>query len=50
VLFPQVKLTEPLLLECQEFITCMEERRGPLSDAKLGLEVVEALEVAHKSM
>jgi predicted dehydrogenase len=50
VVFPQVKLAEPLLLECQEFIECMRERRKPLSDAKLGLRVVEALEAAHKLM
>ena len=47
---PQVQLTEPLLLECQEFIQCMKERRKPLSDAKLGLHVVESLEAAHKLM
>ncbi|MBA7700598.1 hypothetical protein ES703_109314 [subsurface metagenome] len=47
---PQVDLTEPLLLECQEFIKCMAERRQPLSDAKHALEVVKTLEAAHKLM
>lgn len=42
--FPRVKLAEPLLLECQEFMECIEERRKPLSDARLGLKVVETLE------
>ena len=41
---PQVELTEPLLLQCQEFIKCVEERRQPVSDASLGLKVVETLE------
>jgi UDP-2-acetamido-3-amino-2,3-dideoxy-glucuronate N-acetyltransferase len=50
VTFPRVKLAEPLLLECQEFIRCMAERKQPLSDAKLGLTVVETLEAAHLSM
>ncbi len=50
VVFPQVPLAEPLLLECQEFIECMRERRRPLSDARLGLQVVEALEAAQQSM
>jgi len=50
VFSPRVDLTEPLLLECQEFIKCVRERRNPLSDAKLGLKVVEALEEADKSM
>jgi len=34
VFSPRVDLTEPLFLECQEFIKCMKERREPLSDAK----------------
>jgi len=42
--FPQLALTEPLLLECQEFVKCITERRQPLSDAKQGVEVVKALE------
>ena len=48
--FPQLALTEPLLLECQEFVQCMAERTQPLSDAKHGLEVVKGLEGASKSM
>ena len=47
---PQVDLTEPLRLECQEFVKCIRERKKPVSDAKLGLEVVEALEAADKLM
>lgn len=49
-IFPRVELAEPLLLECREFIECMMERKQPLSDAKLGLEVVKTLEAAHKSI
>jgi len=48
VMFPRVQLTEPLLIECREFIKCMRERRQPLSDAKLGLEVVATLEAADR--
>ena len=50
IIFPRVELAEPLLLEGQEFIKCMKERKQPLSDAKQGLEVVKALEAADKSM
>lgn len=50
VVLPQIQLTEPLLLECQEFIKCMTERKEPLSNAKLGLQVVEALETAENLM
>ncbi len=50
IVLPQIKLAEPLLLECQEFINCMAERRQPLSSAKLGLKVVEAVEMAENLM
>lgn len=50
VSLPQIDLTEPLLLECQEFAKCMRERRQPLSDARQGVEVVKTLEATHKSM
>jgi predicted dehydrogenase len=48
VVLPRVELTEPLSLECQEFINCQAERRQPLSDARQGLEVVKALEELQK--
>ncbi|MFC1864259.1 Gfo/Idh/MocA family protein [Chloroflexota bacterium] len=47
---PEVDLTEPLFLECQDFIKCIKERSQPLSDAKHALEVVKILEAAHKSL
>ncbi len=50
VSYPQVNLTEPLLLECQEFIKCMRERKEPLSNAQLGLKVVEAIETSESLM
>ena len=49
-IFPRVELTEPLRLECQDFIQCISQRKKPLSDAKLGLRVTEALEAAQKLM
>jgi UDP-2-acetamido-3-amino-2,3-dideoxy-glucuronate N-acetyltransferase len=50
VQFPPVPSTEPLLLECREFVECLKERRQPLSDGKLGLEVVKTLEAASQSI
>lgn len=50
VAFPRLDTTEPLLLECQEFLNCIRERRQPLSDARQGLEVVRTLETAQKLM
>ena len=41
---PQLDLTEPLFLECQDFIKCMAERKQPLSDAKQGADVVRSLQ------
>lgn len=41
---PPLAHSEPLLLECQQFVHCMEDRSKPLSDGKLGLEVVQTLE------
>lgn len=50
VVLPRVNLTEPLFLECQEFIQCMTKRKQPLSDAKQGLEVVKTLEAIEEAM
>jgi predicted dehydrogenase len=40
---PRVSGAEPLKLECQHFIDCIEERREPLSSGKASLEVVRIL-------
>lgn len=50
VFMPQVDLTEPLLLECQHFIHCIEHRCQPLSGGQQGLEVVQILEAIEKAM
>jgi len=48
--FPQCALTEPLLLECRDFIHSIAERKKPLADARMGLTVVKALEMAENLM
>jgi len=50
VLLPRLSPTEPLFLECQDFVKCVAERNQPLSDAKQALEVVKALEAAAQLM
>lgn len=50
VILPPLNLTEPLFLECQEFIHCIKDRCQPLSDGKQGLEVVRVVEAAQKSL
>jgi UDP-2-acetamido-3-amino-2,3-dideoxy-glucuronate N-acetyltransferase len=49
-IFPRVQLIEPLCLEGQEFIQCIKQRSQPLSDAKLGLKVVETLEALQRML
>lgn len=44
VYLPQLDSTEPLLIECQEFIHSMDNRITPVSDARLGADVVRILE------
>ncbi len=48
VVLPGISLQEPLLLECRDFVSCVESRRDPVSNAELGLKVVEALETAER--
>jgi hypothetical protein len=38
------------MAECKEFVSCIEEKRRPLADGRLGLEVVKTLAVAKKSL
>ncbi len=47
---PKVDATEPLRLECEHFIDCVGSRQPPLSDGENGLEVVEVLEAAQRSL
>jgi predicted dehydrogenase len=47
---PHLAGTEPLKLEFQHFIHCVNSRTTPRSDAKDGLRVVRILEAAQKSL
>src|SRR5438046_18546 len=47
---PQISLTEGLKVEVQHFLSCIRERRQPLSDGEAGLRVVTLLEAATRSM
>jgi predicted dehydrogenase len=50
VLIPKVEFTEPLLLECQHFIDCIQSGERPLTDGESGLRVVNVLETAQSSL
>lgn len=50
LLIPRVQFTEPLSIECQHFIDCIKTGKEPLTGAKHGLQVVQTLEAAQKSI
>jgi len=47
---PYIKQDEPLKLECQHFLDCIHQGSTPLTDGRLGLEVVRILEAAGISL
>ena len=49
VLSPYLANTEPLLLEVEHFIDCIETSRPPRTDGKFGTDVVAAIEMAINS-
>ena len=50
ILSPFVKLVEPLKVECQHFVDCVERKSRPDSSGHDGLEVVRILEAASQSL
>src|SRR5437016_8379559 len=47
---PYIKQDEPLKLECQHFIDCIRSGAKPITDGRLGLEVVRILEASGDSL
>lgn len=47
---PYVDAVEPLQIECEHFLSCVRERRQPLSDGRDGLRVVKTLSAAERSL
>ena len=47
---PLIKQTEPLKVECQDFIDSIKNKTVPLADGVIGLEVVKILEASSKSL
>jgi predicted dehydrogenase len=50
ILIPRVQMKEPLRIECEHFIECVEHGKRPLTDAEEGVVVVRVLEGAQESM
>jgi predicted dehydrogenase len=50
ITIPYVAVTEPLKLECQHFLECIEQRKPPHTGGRDGLRVVKVLEAATHSL
>jgi predicted dehydrogenase len=50
VFIPTVPMEEPLMLEIQHFLDCIERRRKPITDLESGLRVVSILDAATQSL
>src|SRR6266481_8705444 len=47
---PYIKQDEPLKLECQHFLECIQDECAPITSGRHGLEVVRILEAASNSL
>lgn len=50
IFVPEIEASEPLMIECREFVDCVKEGRRPLADVDNGIEVLRVLEAAQKSL
>jgi len=50
IYIPRVEMREPLQIECQHFLDCIEGGRRPLSDGQSGLAVLEVIDAAKRSL
>lgn len=50
IYIPRVEMREPLQIECQHFLDCIEAGKKPLSDGESGLAVVKVIDAAKKSL
>jgi predicted dehydrogenase len=50
ILIPRIPMAEPLRIECEHFLECVEQEKNPISDGYEGLRVLRVLEAAQQSM
>jgi predicted dehydrogenase len=50
IIIPKIESTEPLKVECQHFIDCVQNRKTPRSDGRDGLRVLKVLDAAQRSL
>jgi predicted dehydrogenase len=47
---PRIDMSEPLYLECQHFVNCIQEGKTPLTDGENGLAVLRVLAAGQQSL
>lgn len=50
VYIPRVDMKEPLRLECQHFLDCIQQGTRPVSDGRNGVDVLRVLDAAQQSL
>lgn len=50
IVSPKINNDEPLLLECRDFVRCIETGQEPASSGRFGLQVVTVVECAQRSL
>jgi predicted dehydrogenase len=50
IYIPRIDMREPLYLECQHFVTCVEQDKTPLTGGENGLAVLRVLASAQQSL
>jgi len=50
VVSPYIRFEEPLRVECLHFLECIHENKPPLTDGYNGLQIVEIIEAAQRSL
>ena len=50
IVIPQLKMKEPLRIECEHFVDCVRDRTKPRTDGEGGLTVVRILEAGQRSL
>ncbi len=49
VFSPEIKAGEPLKIELESFLRCLESRERPIADGQVGLEALKIVEAAYES-
>lgn len=45
---PRIENVEPLKIEMEDFVECIETRKNPISDGEFGLKIVETIQIADR--